>query len=106
MDFDDEFPVTSQFDTETTVRNKEIQRIIKFCYESRIVPYTVRDSMANALQDDFDNIGWAISIEETDEHEAICFTKIEARRNSNYQPLSRALAAQSPMTINVSSSHS
>ena len=48
--------------------------------------------MASELHDDFDNIGWAISVENNDESdESIHFIKFDTDINPNYRPISSAL---------------
>ena len=83
-----------------SIRLSNTFKVIEFRYESKLVPYTVRDLMASQLQDDFDNIGWAISVESNeDNEESIYFTKFHANSRYNYQPVSRALSSQVPAIL-------
>ena len=71
-------------------------KVIEFQYKSKWIPQIVHDLLASQLQDDFDNIGWAISVElNQDNDESIYFTKLQARRHTHYQPLSSALKVRS-----------
>eukprot|EP01084_Bolivina_argentea_P251743 422350_1 len=72
---------------------------IEFCFHSKLIPNSLREQMADELQDDFDNIGWIISIPNS---ESVFFTKINASSNPKYKPLSKALKTIVPEESNSS----
>ena len=56
--------------------------------------------MASVLQDDFDNIGWAVSVENNIEaEESVYFIKFDTDINPRYRPLSPALRRQSTQSL-------
>jgi len=59
------------------IRESESFRTIEFCYESAVIPYSVRSQFTARLQDRFDRIGWAVSMENNaSNQESIFFIKI------------------------------
>ena len=69
---------------------------IEFDFGTSLIPPLIRAQIASELQDDFDNIGWVISIENNEENnECIHFIKIKALNNPNYRPISSALRVYS-----------
>ena len=78
------------------IRSSATFQKFEVCFETKLVPSTIRDQMASELQDDFNNIGWAISIENNEENdESVYFTNVHASTNPNYKPLCAALRRHS-----------
>ena len=77
------------------IRRSQTLKVIEIRYPSNIISYSLREKMTSELQDDFDNIGWAVSIETNDsDEESIYFTKFNAQFNPHYKALSAALQTE------------
>eukprot|EP01084_Bolivina_argentea_P256127 431114_1 len=86
---------------EYVIRSSKTFQLIEFCFY-KYLSFDIRDQMISQLHDDFDNIGWAISIEKNDNNdESIFFAKINAEFNPQYQPISNALRAQYTVSVDI-----
>ena len=84
------------------IRKSNIFQRIEFCYQTKSIQISVRDQMTTELQDDFDNIGWIVSVQKNEENdESVYFTKIQAAVNPNYRPLAAALRIQSQHSLKL-----